>query len=351
MRFEENEEVEAQLKELEYLVKKCRIHYEQFFMGNEKREPSDLRRKIQNFLKNSAIEKHRRASIKFRYLTITQKFVTLSNYWDRILRTMEDGTFNTMTYRGFRPRAADEDETRPATADREERGAVHVDPEEMERESIARLAEHWGKQQVVDEPSAPVPDLSPDDLEQIFPPEAERHNRPDVTTPMPTPARPVPQPATGQPPAAQPVAASARTPAPPSQPEPRPSQRPTVPLDVPQPARPAPHAPPPAAPLAASAAAPAAVQAAKTGAPTATRARTPEPLPGPVEVIPGARRLYDKYRQAKVNAIADSEDLSYEQFESRLAKKRDMLKEKFQQEFEFDVVAREGKVSIVAKKR
>lgn len=349
MRFEENEEVEAQLKELEYLVKKCRIHYEQFFMGNEKREPTDLRRKIQNFLKNSAIEKHRRASVKFRYLTITQKFVTLSNYWDRILRSMEEGTFNTMTYRGFRPRAADGDDARPASADREERGVVRIDPEEMERESIARLAEHWGEQKVVDdrEPATPMPELSPDDVEQVFPPATETGSRRARTEPAPPPRPPTQPPLPPSAPALPPRAPAPPPTTPTTVPEPRPSQRPTVPLDGPQVARPAAPAPTPPAPSPVAAAA----QAARAAAPTAARLRPPEPPPAPVEVVPGARRLYDKYRQAKVNAIADSEDLSYEQFESRLTKKREMLKEKFQQDFEFDVVSRDGKVSIVAKKK
>lgn len=323
MRFEELEEVEAQIKELEYLVKQCRIHYEQFFMGVEKREPVDLRRKIQSFLKNSAIDKHRKASIKFRFLTVTQKFVTLSNYWDRVLRTMEDGTFNYMSYRGFRPRVADE-EGRPGEAPATERGVARVDVEELEREAIAHLAENWGEQKLVDdrEPARVGPELSPDDVEQVFPPGV-------VPTHRPAPAAPPPP---------RPVQA-------PTQQEVRPSQRPTVTIDAPPlTAAPAPLAPkPPAGP--------------------ALYARPVEPArpvvaprpaaapPAATEGITGARHLYDKYRQAKVNAIADSEDLSYEQFEQRLAKKRDLLKEKFQQDFEFDVVSRDGKVSIVAKKR
>lgn len=297
MRFEELEEVEAQIKELEYLVKQCRIHYEQFFMGVEKREPVDLRRKIQSFLKNSAIDKHRKASIKFRFLTVTQKFVTLSNYWDRVLRTMEDGTFNYMSYRGFRPRVAD-DEGRPGEAPAAARGVAHIDAEELEREAIARLAETWGERKLVDdrEPPRVGPELSPDDIEQVFPVGVEATRRSAPVTPPPPLA---PKPSAAPVPRPLPVAPS------------RPVE-PPLPVEPPRPA-----------PVPAAAA----------------------------EVITGARRLYDKYRQAKVSAIADSEDLSYEQFEQRLAKKRDLLKEKFQQDFEFDVVSRDGKVSIVAKKK
>lgn len=349
MRFEELEEVEAQLKELEYLVKKCRIHYEQFFMGVEKREPVDLRRKIQTFLKNSPFEKHRKASIKFRALTLTQKFVTLTNYWDRILRSMEDGTFNYMAYRGFRPRSAAED----AAVDVPTKEALRIDPEEVEREAIAHLAERWGEQRVVDDqqPEPPPLEATADEVRQVFPgepgaPEPGEPQAPRAPSPAPEP-RPEPR----------------REPTTPT-PEVRPSLRPTVLLDGAPPQRPsAPTAqvPPPTVPVT-----PPSIQAPRAGAPTITlpprRAAKPAapptapvaqtPRPGEaLEGIPGARRLYDKYRQAKVNAIADSEDLSYEQFEDRLVKKRDMLKQKFQQDFEFDVIAREGKVSIVAKKR
>jgi hypothetical protein len=345
MRFEDQEEVEAQLKELEYLVKKCRIHYEQFFMGNEKREPIDLRRKIHTFLKNSSLEKHRRAAIKFRYMTLTQKYVTLSNYWDRILRSMEDGTFNYMSYRGFRPRVTDEDELRTGVGEPEARRAV-IDTEELERESIAHLAQHWDEHEPVDDGDAEAPPPAPEAVRGHAPPglsealaealaEASREEPPLPARPEPPlPARPEP---------------------------PLPSQRPTVVLDEPSPNETLTPPPPPVfqtvRPVPPSAARPtmqAPPSTARGDAPTVTIPRTPAPAASPPEAIEGlagARHLYEKYRQAKVNAIADSEDLSYEQFEQRLVKKREMLKQKFHQDFEFDVLSRDGKVSIVAKKR
>ncbi len=90
--------------------------------------------------------------------------------------------------------------------------------------------------------------------------------------------------------------------------------------------------------------------AATTGAPKAPKAPAPPEPAG--EVLAGSRGLYEKYLSAKGSAFREADDeMSFGQFESRLLRKRDNLKKKFQQDFEFDVVNRDGKVSIVARKR
>ena len=323
MSFDDLEEIEAQLRELEYLVKKCRIRYEQFFMGAEKREPTDIRNQIKRVLKHSPLEKHRKAAIKFRYLNITQQFVTLSNYWDRVARMKEDGTFNYMSSRGFRPRVAQEAPAPAPEREEAERERVHrLDPEEVEREAVAMAAEAWRAEQppseATDAPGAgdegtSLPDLAvPDDLDAVA-----REAAAALDAARAEPVSPVEAPRSTNSPAPRPV--------------PRP---------VPQ----APSSPPPAA-VAPRPAAEAPVPAA------APPAKPVAPRHEAIEALPGARTLYDKYVAAKSSATKESEDLSFDQFESRLLKKRQTLREKFEQDFEFDVVDRDGKVSIVARKR
>jgi hypothetical protein len=76
--------LEADLEALKY-------EYERYFLGLEKRMPQQQRervsRAISRFLPgNDAVE-------RFRYQNLVQRLTTYRRYWDRILRAIEDGTY------------------------------------------------------------------------------------------------------------------------------------------------------------------------------------------------------------------------------------------------------------------
>jgi hypothetical protein len=73
--------------------------------------------------------------------------------------------------------------------------------------------------------------------------------------------------------------------------------------------------------------------------------------PAPAAAADPEPGLYAKYVRLKELSGGLAENLSPEQFEDRLARHRATLKARYGQDFDFDVVSRDGKVTIVAKKK
>ncbi len=84
------DEIQQQLKELE-------IRYEQYFAGIEKREPyqerKDLARKIRHFTNRHITW----TDLKFRYQSIASRLMSYGQYWDRILRLIDEGKYHRHT--------------------------------------------------------------------------------------------------------------------------------------------------------------------------------------------------------------------------------------------------------------
>ena len=80
-------DIQSEMKELE-------IRYEQYFAGVEKREPqrirTDLARRIRHFSNRPIFQ----TDIKFRYQGLASRFYSYSQYWDRILRLMDEGKYH-----------------------------------------------------------------------------------------------------------------------------------------------------------------------------------------------------------------------------------------------------------------
>jgi hypothetical protein len=80
------------LDELEERLEKLRFLFEQHFLGNEKRPPLKVRDQLQRDIRrfdpgaNNAVD-------RFRHQNLTARFVTYDTYWGRILRAIEEGTY------------------------------------------------------------------------------------------------------------------------------------------------------------------------------------------------------------------------------------------------------------------
>ena len=79
------------LIELEKRLTALKVEFERYFMGLEKRWPARerdvLKRDIRRF------EPPANSVIKFRYQNLQQRHITLDRYWERILRAIENGTY------------------------------------------------------------------------------------------------------------------------------------------------------------------------------------------------------------------------------------------------------------------
>ncbi len=82
----ELDEIQQQMKELE-------IRYEQYFAGVEKREPymerKNLARRLRHYINRRIVW----TDLKFRYQGLTSRFMSYSQYWDRILRLIDEGKY------------------------------------------------------------------------------------------------------------------------------------------------------------------------------------------------------------------------------------------------------------------
>ena len=95
LRFE-LDDIQLQLKELE-------IRYEQYFAGVEKREPQRERIELTRRLRQYNSRRIIQTDLKFRHQGLATRFMSYAQYWDRILRLMDEGKYHRHTARLKKP--------------------------------------------------------------------------------------------------------------------------------------------------------------------------------------------------------------------------------------------------------
>ncbi len=90
----ERRQLANELDEMQQEMKELEIRYEQYFAGSERREPvnarKDLARRIRYFTNRHIVW----TDLKFRYQGITSRFMSYCQYWDRILRLIDEGKYH-----------------------------------------------------------------------------------------------------------------------------------------------------------------------------------------------------------------------------------------------------------------
>jgi hypothetical protein len=87
------EELDVALEELEVRLERLRALYEQYFLGFEKIEPSVARKDVDRRIYLLRREKIRNTGKRFKLQTIIQRYNTFQQYWQRICREIENGTY------------------------------------------------------------------------------------------------------------------------------------------------------------------------------------------------------------------------------------------------------------------
>ncbi|HEY3359728.1 MAG TPA: MXAN_5187 C-terminal domain-containing protein [Polyangia bacterium] len=88
-----SEETEAILNDLEQRIDRLKILYEQYFMGIEKLEPQVPRKEVTRIINNLTKSQIRNTGLRFRYRTLVQRWNLYITRWNRILREIENGTY------------------------------------------------------------------------------------------------------------------------------------------------------------------------------------------------------------------------------------------------------------------
>jgi hypothetical protein len=88
----EVKEFEEALDEIESKLDRVRALYENWYRGYEKLEPKIPRKEVERKVYALRKEVPRNTSLRFRYNMLFQRYTTLSNYWLRTSKQIEEGT-------------------------------------------------------------------------------------------------------------------------------------------------------------------------------------------------------------------------------------------------------------------
>jgi hypothetical protein len=87
------DELDNALEELETRLERLRALYEQYFLGFEKIEPSVPRKDVDRRIYLLRREKIRNTGRRFKLQTLIQRYNTFQQYWQRVCREIENGTY------------------------------------------------------------------------------------------------------------------------------------------------------------------------------------------------------------------------------------------------------------------
>jgi hypothetical protein len=79
------------LDRLEKMIRQLQIEWEKFFGGLEKKPPTDLRMKVEQIVRRYAGVEVRNNQDRFRYQTLTSRYNTFNELWQKRLRAIEEG--------------------------------------------------------------------------------------------------------------------------------------------------------------------------------------------------------------------------------------------------------------------
>lgn len=79
---------------LDSKIARLKVEYEQYFMRVLKREPVKLRNEIEKKILFYSNQNFTNTSLKFKYNSVVAKYNSYKQYWSRVLREIDEGTFN-----------------------------------------------------------------------------------------------------------------------------------------------------------------------------------------------------------------------------------------------------------------
>jgi hypothetical protein len=93
MRRGRQDEVDEELAALDQNIKRLRIEYDQYFMGNSRRAPQVLLGKVQKTIVRFSNKMPSNTAQKFRFNALNSKYQMYRQHWGRIMRQIEAGTY------------------------------------------------------------------------------------------------------------------------------------------------------------------------------------------------------------------------------------------------------------------
>jgi hypothetical protein len=316
-------EISQLIGELEERVERLRALYDQYFMGIERLEPLILRKEVDRRLWALRREQIRNTGMRFKLETTIQRYNTYQQYWQRIVREIENGT-----YQRDLGRAAQRFGDNAVTAFAKRR-------QKMFEKGQAKRAERDAQRQRASEPP-PEPTANESSSSESFEVEFEdseiyADQAPPLSLELGTSRPPPPRPA------APPVKLPPRPLSPPPARASNPGVAPTSPLapnagSLPKPAAPPPRAPAPSQP--------------QVRPPLPSRPEVRAPVAsGPDDVLTATRlrQIYGQYVEAKRKANESTAAITFEKVAANLRETATQLRAKGKGSVDFEVVMKNGK--------
>ena len=86
-------EIEDLLDQLEKLLERLKVMYEQYFMGIQKMAPAQIHNEVERRLRDLTQISIRNTALRYRFNAMQQKFASYNSYWRRTLREIEQGRY------------------------------------------------------------------------------------------------------------------------------------------------------------------------------------------------------------------------------------------------------------------
>lgn len=116
-------EIEAKLNHFEGRIDDLKHAYDMYFNGIDRRPPHQLQKEVTRLLRTLEHRLYIQSTAqKFRLKSLVQRYQTYKQYWDRILRQIEEGT-----YVRDRVKAQRKSERMEQRAEQEEQGPLELD--------------------------------------------------------------------------------------------------------------------------------------------------------------------------------------------------------------------------------
>lgn len=90
-------DAKEEIELLDSKVTRLKVEYEQYFMRRIKREPTQLRDEVEKLLMAYSNKSIKNTSLKFKYSSIVARYTAYKQYWGRVLRAIEEGTYDRKT--------------------------------------------------------------------------------------------------------------------------------------------------------------------------------------------------------------------------------------------------------------
>src|SRR5262245_60103876 len=83
--------IEQDLDQIETMLRQLQIEWEKFFGGVEKKPPNDLKARLEGLIRRYAYAEIRNNGERFRYQSLSSRYNTFSELWNKRLRALEEG--------------------------------------------------------------------------------------------------------------------------------------------------------------------------------------------------------------------------------------------------------------------